>query len=530
MTTMNYQSTKENDAISSNAMAATSHPLATEEALKILKKGGNAVDASIAASIVLSVVEPNATSIGGDCFAIVKMEGKDPLSYNGSGISPEKANYNFFKSKNIEKIGLTSPHSVTIPGALDAWKKIHDDFGKLEFEELFISAINIARDGFEVTKVVANAWNKSLKKLSENQNSKKLVLNNGKSYQVKEKKKSEPLAKTLELISKKGISEFYEGSIAMDMVKSLNELGGLHTLEDFSKQKTIKSKTIASSYRDIDIHQCPPNGPGVTVLIMMKLLQKLNIDNYKLNSLERFHLEAEVTKQAYKIKEENFGDPDFIDLNLDKILSEDSINEISSKISLNMCAEVGDLNIPNHPETVYLTVVDKDLNTVSIINSVCYAFGSAITTEKTGIILHNRGTNFRVEEGHPNCIEGLKRPLHTIIPGMVLNRKGDQILSYGVMGGQYQPVGQVHVLNSVLDYNLTPQQAISFPRAFHFNNIYKLEKTISSEIMQGLKKIGHNVQYIDETHGGGQAISIDRKRGNLIGGSDPRKDGYAKGY
>jgi len=527
---MNYQSTKENDAISSNAMAATSHPLATEEALKILKKGGNAVDAAIAASIILSVVEPNATSIGGDCFAIIKMEGKEPVAYNGSGIAPEKANYDFFKSKSIDKIGLTSAHSVTVPGAVDAWKKIHEDFGKLDFEELFISAINIARNGFKVTKVVANAWNKSLKKLSENQNSKKLVLNNGKSYQISELRKSEPLANSLELISKKGISEFYQGSIAKDMVKSLNDLGGLHTLEDFSKQKTIKSKTIFSNYKNLDIHQCPPNGPGVTVLIMMKLLEKLKIENYKFNSVERFHLEAEVTKQAYKIKEENFGDPDFVKLNLDKILSEDFIDDIYKNISINTCADVGNLNIPSHPETVYLTIVDEDLNTVSIINSVCYAFGSGITTEKTGIIMHNRGTNFRIEEGHPNCIQGLKRPLHTIIPGMVIDKNGDQTLSYGVMGGQYQPVGQVHVLNNILDYNLSPQQAISFPRAFHFNNIYKLEKSVPGEVMEDLKKIGHEAQYIDDTHGGGQAISIDRKKGNLIGGSDPRKDGYAKGY
>ena len=269
---MNNQSTKESDAISSNAMVATSHPLATEEALNILKKGGNAIDAALTASIILSVVEPNATSIGGDCFSIIKMEGKDPVAYNGSGIAPEKANYNFFKSKDIDKIGLTSPHSVTIPGAVDAWKKIHDDFGKLNFEELFFPAINIARNGFKVTKVVADSWHKSLKKLSKNQNSKKLFLNNGKSYKFLEKRKSELLANTLEIISKKGIHEFYEGSIAQDMVKSLNELGGLHTIEDFSKQKTIKSKTIFSSYKDIKIHQCPPNGPGVTVLIMMKLL------------------------------------------------------------------------------------------------------------------------------------------------------------------------------------------------------------------------------------------------------------------
>ncbi|MDC0142886.1 gamma-glutamyltransferase family protein, partial [Candidatus Pelagibacter sp.] len=452
---MNDHSTKNKDAISSNGMAATSHPLATEEAIKILKKGGNAVDAAIAASVVLSVVEPNATSIGGDCFAIIKMEDKKPVSYNGSGIAPEKANYEFFKKNNIDTIGLTSPHSVTVPGALDAWKNIHNDFGKLDFEELFLAAINFAKNGFEVTKIVSNAWNKNLSKLSQNKNSKNVFLNNGKSYQLSDLRKNIPLGNTLELISKKGVNEFYEGSIANDMVKSLNELGGLHTLEDFSKQKTIKSKTISSEYKNIQIHQCPPNGPGITVLLMMKLLEKLEINKFNSNSVERFHLEAEVTKQAFKVKEENLADPNFVNVNLDKILSDEFINNIYESISLNKCSDIGDLNIPNHPETVYLSVVDKDLNTVSVINSVCYAFGSGITTDKTGIILHNRGTNFRVEEEHPNCIEGLKRPLHTIIPGMVLDHNGLSSLSYGVMGGQYQPVGQVHVLNNILDFEMS---------------------------------------------------------------------------
>ena len=518
------------DAYSSNAMAATSHPLATEEALKIMKKGGNAIDASIAASIVLSVVEPNATSIGGDCFAIIKMNNKEPVSYNGSGIAPKKANFEFFKEKKINQIGLTSPHSVTIPGAIQAWKNIHDDFGKLDFEELFLGAIDYAKNGFKLTEVVAKAWNNNLKKLYVNENTKKIFLKNGKSYQISDLRKNIPLGNTLELISKKGVKEFYEGSIAEDMVNSLNRVGGLHTIEDFSKQKTIKSKTIFSNYKNIEIHQCPPNGPGLTVLLMMKLLEKLKIENFKFDSIERFHLEAEITKQAYKVKEENLGDPNFVNLNLKNILEEKYVNNICNNISLNNCSEVGDLNIPNHPETVYLSVVDKDLNTVSIINSVCYAFGSGITTNKTGIIFHNRGTNFRIEEGHPNCIAGLKRPLHTIIPGLILDNNGYSILSYGVMGGQYQPVGQVHVLNNIFDFNMSPQEAISFPRAFHFNNIYKLEKKISEETKKGLTKLGHNTQYIETTHGGGQAIKIDRNKGNLIGGSDPRKDGYAKGF
>ena len=313
---MNNQSTKDKDAISSNGMAATSHPLATEEAIKILKKGGNAVDAAIAASIVLSVVEPNATSIGGDCFAIVKMNNKDAVAFNGSGIAPEKINFEFFKDKKIDKIGLTSPHSVTVPGAIDAWETIHNEFGKLEFEQLFSGGINYCKNGHKVTKVVSHAWNNSLKKILGNKNSKNIFLKDDKCYQESELMKNNSLGETLELISKKGSKEFYQGTIAKDIVETLNELGGLHTLEDFSKQKTIRSETIKSTYRENLIHQCPPNGPGVAVLIMMKLLEKLEIQKYHFNSTERFHLEAEVTKQAYKIKEQQLGDPNFAKFDL----------------------------------------------------------------------------------------------------------------------------------------------------------------------------------------------------------------------
>jgi gamma-glutamyltranspeptidase/glutathione hydrolase len=329
---MNNQSTKDKDARSANAMAATSHPLATEEALKILKMGGNAVDASIAASIVLSVVEPNATSIGGDCFAIVKMNNKDAVSFNGSGLAPEKLSYDFFKEKNIDKIGLTSPHSVTIPGAVHAWETIHKEFGKLDFEQLFLGAIEIAKNGHKISKVVSNAWHNSLNKINGNENSKKIFLKEGRTYQENELMKNIPLGKTLEAISKKGSKEFYEGETAKDIIESLNELGGVHTFEDFSKQNTIRSETIKSSYKGDFIHQCPPNGPGVTVLIMMKLLEKLNIQNYKFNSTERFHLEAEVTKQAYKVKETSLGDPNFVNFDLDEILSDENIDDILIKL------------------------------------------------------------------------------------------------------------------------------------------------------------------------------------------------------
>jgi len=259
------------------------------------------------------------------------------------------------------------------------------------------------------------------------------------------------------------------------------------------------------------------------------MMEKLKIENYKANSPERFHIEAEVTKLACQLREKNIGDPNFINMDLEKLLSKTTIEEAVNKISLSKCYDVGNLNIPAHPETIYLTVVDKDFNAVSIINSICYAFGSGITSNNTGILFQNRGTNFRIEKYHPNCIDGSKRPLHTIIPGMVLSDK-KPILSYGVMGGQYQPVGHVHVLNNIFDYNMNPQEALDFPRAFHFNNIYKLELGVDKNIEDQLKKNGHETIRVNDTHGGGQIIRINWKEGLLIGGSDPRKDGLAIGY
>jgi gamma-glutamyltranspeptidase/glutathione hydrolase len=486
MTKLQFE--KRESVLSTNGMAATSHPLVSLEAISILREGGNAVDASIAASIMLSVVEPNATGIGGDCFAIVSLNGKNPIAYNGSGIAPEKAKLDFFIKNNIKNIGLESPHSITIPGAIHAWETIHKQHGKLDFQQLFLKSINYAREGFQITQNVSENWKKNILKLCNNKNTKKIFSKNGLSYNLSEKFKNIPLSNTLEKISKKGSKEFYEGDITLDMVGSLNKVGGLHSLEDFSKQKTEAVNTISSIYKGKTLHQCPPNGPGITVLLMMKMIEKLNIENYKVDSVERFHLEAEVTKLAYSIREKNIGDPKFINLDLKNVLSEKAIDEAVKKILMNKCYNVGKLNIPAHPETVYLTVVDKDFNAVSIINSICYAFGSGITTENTGILFQNRGTNFRLEENHPNCIDGLKRPLHTIIPGMVCNNLDQPILSYGVMGGQYQSVGQTHILNNIFDYGMNPQEAYLFLELFISTMFISSNLVLVTKLKMILKK------------------------------------------
>ena len=513
-----------------NGMAATSQPLSTSEAISILKKGGNAIDAAIAASAVQAVIEPNSTSIGGDCFALISIKGKDPVSVNGSGIAPQKYNMDFFESKKIDRIETTSPHSVTIPGAVHAWYSMHEKFGHLNFEELFITAENYARNGYPVHEVVANSWKENFYKLQNHPSTNSIFLNDNKPYSFGEIHKNIKLANTLKSISKNGLKDFYEGFIAEDIVKTLNEVGGLHSMNDFIKQDTIFSNSLNNKYKGIKLHQCPPSGPGITVLMMMAILEKFDFQNINPLSVERFHLQAEISKIAYEQREENIGDPRFYKFDYNKLFESKYINNLASKISMNKIYKPKNHSVTAHPDTIYITVVDRDQNAVSFINSCCFAFGSGLTSNKTGILLHNRGVNFRLERNHPNMIEGHKRPLHTIIPGLITDMENNTILSYGVMGGQYQPVGHAHVLQNIFDFGLSVQEAIDLPRAFILENLYKLEKSISEKVLKELKMIGHNVEYTNNTHGGGQAIFIDRKKGVLIGGSDSRKDGCAIGY
>ena len=518
------------NVLAQNGMAATSNPLSSIEAIKILEKGGNAIDAAIAASAVQSVVCPSATGLGGDCFAIISLNGKKPVAVNGSGIAPQKANLEYFVSKKINKIKLTSAHSVTIPGSVHAWCSMHEKFGFLDFEEVLKGAENYARNGFPVHEVEAKSWQEKEYRLKQNKNSSKVFLNNNRSYKYGEIFKNIPLANTLKTISKKKIDGFYNSDITKDMVESLNELGGLHTEDDFLSQKTIFSSTLTNYYKNLKIHQCPLNGPGIIVLLMMALNEMLDTSQYHHSSFERYHFQAEITKVCYEVKETKLGDPAFNDININELLNDNFLKNLCKKINMNKIYKSDKLFVTSNPETVYLTVVDRDLNTVSFINSICHGFGSCITSNNTGILFQNRGVNFRIEGGHPNVIQGGKRPLHTIIPGLITDQDDQAILSYGVMGGQYQPIGQSHVLQNIFDYNLSIQEALDLPRAFALNDQLKLEKSLNSKIVDKLNSVGHNISIVDQAIGGGQCIKIDRKNGLLIGGSDPRKDGMAIGY
>ena len=518
------------NVISTNGIAATSQPLSTLEAISILKKGGNAVDAAIAASAVQAVIEPNSTGLGGDCFALIAFNNKKPISVNGSGIMPKNSDLSFFIKNKINNISVHSPHSVTIPGAVHAWYSMHQKYGKLDFEELFITAENYARNGYPVHEIVAYSWEKNIKKILNNKNTKKIFSKNGKPYKFGEIHNNISLADTIKSIARNGIEDFYRGYIAEDIIKSLKELGGNHSVEDFNNQDTLFSDTISNKYKNNTLHQCPPSSPGITVLIMMAILERFKINEIDPLSADRFHLQAEATKLAYEIKECVIGDPKFNNYDPKNLLKKEYIFNLVKKISMKKIYKPKNFTMTAHPETIYLTVVDKDLNAVSFINSICFAFGSGITTSKTGILLHNRGVNFRIEKQHPNSVGSNKRPLHTIIPGIVTNKSKEVILSYGVMGGQYQPVGQTHILQNIFDFNMSVQEAIDCPRAFYLNEKYLLEKSVPLSVFKELQNRGHHTIYSEETHGGGQAIFIDRKKGTLVAGSDPRKDGCAIGY
>ncbi|NEW93073.1 gamma-glutamyltransferase [Rhodopseudomonas sp. BR0M22] len=513
-----------------NGMVATSHPQAALAAIEILKAGGTAADAAIAASALLAVIEPQSTGIGGDCFALIQPKGTGKITaYNGSGRAPAAAKAEWFLEKGIDAIPLTSPHSVTVPGAIDAWATILRDHGRFGLDKVLQPAIKAAAEGYVVAPRIAFDWANGFAKLKKGANTERYLLPHGEAAKTGDVITQPELANTLKLIADKGPDGFYKGPVAEDMVETLRGLGGLHTLEDFAEHCTETTSPIGTIYKGLDVWQCPPNGPGITMLVMLNILSRFDLGKFGPLSVERFHLEAEATRIAYMIREQHIGDPQHVDVDVLRILAKEFAEEHYSQIALDKLLDLPVVSPPMNPSTVYITVVDEERNVCSFINSIAHSFGSAIVSNKTGVLLQNRGAGFRIQPGHPNCIAPKKRPLHTIIPALA-TENGRARMSWGVMGGQYQPVGQVHVLTNVLDYGLDMQEAIDLPRGLHYEDIYQLEDGVPAETVEGLKALGHKVASIGTPHGGGQGIWIDWDKGTLTGGSDPRKDGCALGY
>jgi gamma-glutamyltranspeptidase/glutathione hydrolase len=524
-----FQSPGRSAAYGGEAMAATSHPLATLGAIEVLRGGGNAVDAAIAAAAILCVAEPHMTGIGGDCFVLYAPKGGLPIALNGSGRTPARARLDWYVEHGFGTIPVESPHAVTVPGAIEAWCRLHADHGTKDWAALLAPAIKLAEEGCLVAPRVAADFAVGVAKLLGDPVASRIFARDGRPLGVGDRMRQPLLAATLRRIAGEGRRGFYEGPVARDMVARLTAAGGLHTLEDFASAAAEYVTPISAPYRGHDIFECPPNGQGLTALMILQTLAGYALDGDGLRSADRIHLLAEATKAAYRARDAFFGDPGFTTVPVERFLSPTYAAAERAKINLDRATADTAWDEPEHKDTVYLTIVDRDRNAVSFINSLFHDFGSGIMAPESGVLLHSRGAMFRTVAGHPNAIAPRKRPLHTIIPAMLV-KDGQAVMPFGVMGGQYQAVGQAHVLSQMLDRGADPQEALDAPRSFAFDGVLALERGISGEDAADLARRGHRVERAAGPIGGGQAIRIDHQRGVLVGGSDPRKDGFALGY
>jgi gamma-glutamyltranspeptidase / glutathione hydrolase len=517
-------------AHSTNGMAATSHPLSTLAALDVLRQGGNAVDAAVTACAVQCVVEPMSTGIGGDCFALLAPGGgPEVIGFNGSGWAPKALTAEHLLQQGISSIDVQSPHSVSVPGAVDAWDTLLRDHGSIDLDQALQPAIGYAEDGWAVTPRVATDWERNVAKLSVDASSAAKYLANGQAPKAGETWRLPELAETLRTIAREGRSGFYEGWVAEDIVQHLSGLGGCHALDDLAEMRGEYVTPISTDYRGHTMFQIPPNGQGITALMMLNILADYDLASLDPNGVARLHLETEASRLAYAARDRYVADQRQADVPVAHMLSAEFADEMRAQINPDSAVTAPEATGPAYRDTIYLTVVDKDRNAVSFINSLYMPFGSGLTAPRSGVVLQNRGAGFRVEPGHPNNVAPRKRPLHTIIPGMCM-KDGKVAYAYGVMGGGYQPVGHTHVLTNMIDFGMDPQEALDSPRVFHISGRLDVERGLSEDIMAGLAALGHEVGRPDMPWGGGQIIAVDWENGTLIGGSDPRKDGCALGY
>ncbi|MGC3937804.1 gamma-glutamyltransferase family protein [Roseobacter sp. EG26] len=510
-----------------NGMCATSHPLGAKTAVDILEKGGNAMDAAIAGAIVLGICEPQMTGIGGDCFVLWQDgDGSEVKALNGSGRAPTALDAAVLRDQGDSTVPIQSPHSVTIPGAVDAFCFLSENYGKIGLSDILAPAIAAAENGVPVASRVAFDWKRDAAVLQET--ARQFYLIDGKIPEIGQVFRAPNQAAVLRRIASEGRDAFYSGEIAEDMVNTLNRLGGRHTMDDFADVAATPTTPVSGTYRDIDIVEHPPNGHGATALLMMNILAQFDIASMEPLGTLRTHVEAEAAKLAYDTRNRFLADADFM-TRLDHMLSMETARKLAALIDPRKAMPNATSISENvHKDTIYITTVDRDGMSVSLIYSIFNGFGSGIASDKFGILLQNRGSGFTLEQGHPNELKGGKRPMHTIIPGMV-RKNGKVIMPFGVMGGAYQPNGHARFASNLVDFGMDPQTAIDLPRAFSDAGSMKVERGYSDHVRQELSDIGHNVSIPETPIGGAQAIRI-RDDGILEGASDPRKDGCALGY
>jgi gamma-glutamyltranspeptidase/glutathione hydrolase len=511
-----------------NGMCATSHPLAVATAIEVLKAGGNAVDAAISATVLLGLGEPAASGIGGDMIALIKPPGEERIiGLNASGRAPAAASAASLREQGHKVMPLRSPHSVTIPGAIDGFCTLASAWGKQGIAQNLAPAIRYAQEGVPVSPRSSWDWHRNEGTLSGA--ARRHYLAGDRPLAAGTRFRQPGQAEILRRVAREGRSGFYEGEVAEDMVASLRALGGVHTIEDFATNSCDWTEPISGTYKGVELVEHPPNGQGATAILMLNILSHFDLAALPPFGAARAHLEAEAARLAYDARDRFIADPAHT-ARLDHMLAPATAAKLAALVDPKraMNLPVAPRTEAVHRDTVYLTVVDRDRMAVSMIYSIYYPFGSGLASDRFGILFQNRGAGFSLEEGHPNEAAGGKRPLQTIVPAMT-REDGRVAMSFGVMGGAYQPAGHVRVITN-LELGLDLQEALDGPRAFPEHGALRLENGYSDEVKQSLRDLGHDVTNADGPMGGGQAIRIDHQEGVLIGASDPRKDGCALGY
>jgi gamma-glutamyltranspeptidase/glutathione hydrolase len=535
--------------IAQNGMVATSQPLATQVGLQILRDGGSAIDAAIAANAALGLMEPTGCGIGGDLFAIVWDAKTETLhGLNASGRSPKNLSYDQLRAKldknKRESIPALGMLPISVPGAVDGWRELHRKFGKLPIEVVLAPAISYAQNGFPVSEVIARGWGRSVPILQDQPGAfLETFTINGRAPAVGEIFKNPGLSRTYRRLAKEGLESFYRGGIAEEMVKFFAENDGFLTADDFSGHRSEWIKPVSINYRGYEVYELPPNGQGIAALQMLKILESYDLKAMGLRSPELLHLMIETKKLVYEDRAKFYADPDFTRAPLGRLLSAEYAAERKALIdparaSRRLMAGKAELN---SGDTIYLTTADSDGNMVSLIQSNYRGIGSGVVAPGLGFCFQDRGQLFTLEQGHANCYAPGKRPFHTIIPAFVM--KDDKPwLSFGVMGGGMQPQGHVQILVNMIDFGMNVQEAGDAARWQHLGSSQptgtvmtdggwvELESGYPWETVRALKNLGHDIRSGNGGFGGYQSILRDSKNETYQGASESRKDGQAAGY
>ena len=530
------------EVIAQNGMAATSHPLATQVALDILKRGGSAIDAAIAADAILGLMEPTGSGIGGDLFAIV-WDAKTQQLYglNASGRSPKSLTLDYLKKQGLTHIPSRGPLPVSVPGCVDGWFELHKKFGKVSMADILSPAISYARNGFPVTEFIAYSLNSAANSLSVYENFKETYMPNGRMPQKGEIFRNPYLADTYEKIATKGRDEFYKGDIARTIAAYMKRNGGFLSYEDMAAHESEWVKPVSTNYRGYDVWELPPNGQGIAALQILNIMEQYDVKSMGFGTAEYIHLFVEAKKLAFEDRARYYADMAFADVPVEQLISKEYAKERAKLINHNRAANRYDAGKLDSPSTIYLTVADKDGNMVSLIQSNYRGMGSGMTPDKLGFVLQDRGEMFSLKEGHPNVFEPGKRPFHTIIPAFI-TKNGKPWISFGVMGGAMQPQGHAQIVMNLIDFGMNLQEAGDAPRIQHEGSSEPTDEVMTTGgtlylesgfdylHIRRLVQMGHKVGWNVGGYGGYQAIMWDDVNKVYFGASESRKDGQAAGY